>query len=164
MCRLCLPLLLCASFCFAQPYDLLMSGGRVLDGTGNPAFYADVAIRDGKIAAVGRLRGAAAARTIDAKGKFVCPGFIDMHSHADHGLASADRRRRAAPNLVSQGITTVCVSPDGASPWPLSGQRATYERLAIGHNAALLIGHGTVRRQVMKDDYKRPATPAEIAK
>ncbi len=155
---------LCAAVSFAQPYDLLISGGRILDGTGNPAFYADIAIRDGKIAAVGRLRGASAARTIDAKGKFVCPGFIDMHSHADGGLASADRRRRSAPNLVSQGITTVCVNPDGASPWPLSGQRATYERLGIGPNAVLMIGHGTVRRLAMKADYKRLATPAEIAK
>src|SRR6059036_3162440 len=106
-------LLLCAGLLSAQPYDLLITGGRVLDGTGNPAMYADVAIRDGKIAAVGRLRGAATSRTIEAKGKYVCPGFIDLHSHADRGLASDDRRRRSAPNLVSQGITTVCVNPDG---------------------------------------------------
>lgn len=148
----------------AQPYDVLITGGRVLDGTGNPAFHADVAIRGGKIAAVGHLRGSSAARSIDAKGKYVCPGFIDMHSHADGGLASKDSRRRAAPNLVSQGITTVCVNPDGASPWPLSAQRATYERLGIGPNAVLMIGHGTVRRLAMKDDYKRPATAAEIAR
>jgi N-acyl-D-amino-acid deacylase len=148
----------------AQRYDLLISGGRVLDGTGNPAIYADVAILDGKIAAVGRLRGSPATRTIDAKGKYVCPGFIDMHSHADGGLASEDKRRRSAPNLVSQGITTVCVNPDGASPWPLSAQRATYEKLGIGPNAALMIGHGTVRGMVMKEDYKRPATVGEIAR
>src|SRR3981081_3505755 len=123
-------LLLCANS--AQPYDLLITGGRVLDGTGNPAVYADVAIQNGKIAAIGRLRGATPARTIDANGKYVCQGFIDMHSHADGGLASEDRRRRAAPNLVSQGITTVCVNPDGASPWPLSAQRATCERLGAG--------------------------------
>jgi N-acyl-D-amino-acid deacylase len=146
----------------AQPYDLLIRGGRVLDGAGNPAMYADVGVRNGKIAAVGRLGAAAATRTIDAKGKYVCPGFIDLHSHADGGLASEDRRRRAAPNLVSQGITTVCVNPDGASPWPLSAQRAAYERLGIGPNAALMIGHGTVRRLAMKQDYKRPATAAEI--
>jgi N-acyl-D-amino-acid deacylase len=119
-------LLLSAGIAIGQPYDLLITGGRVLDGTGNPATYADVAIQGGKVAAIGRLRGAAAARTIDAKSKYVCPGFIDMHSHADGGLASEDRRRRSAPNLVSQGITTVCVNPDGASPWPLSKQRAAY--------------------------------------
>src|SRR5437667_4575135 len=157
-------LLLGVGLCLAQPYDLLLTGGRVLDGAGNPAMYADVAIRDGKIAAVGRLRGLAASRTIDVKGKFVCPGFIDLHSHADGGLASEDRRRRSAPNLVSQGITSVCVNPDGASPWPLSKQRAAYERLGIGPNVALMIGHGTLRRLVMKDDFKRPATAEEIGK
>src|SRR5215470_3246952 len=154
--------ILLASAAFAQSYDILIAGGRVLDGTGNPAIYADVAIQNGKIAAVGHLRGSAAVRTIDAKGKIVCPGFIDMHSHADGGLGSEDRRRRVAPNLVSQGITTVCVNPDGASPWPLSGQRARYEKLGIGPNAALMVGHGTVRRLVLKNDYKRAATAAEI--
>ena len=162
--RLLFFLLLCAPAIRAQPYDVLITGGLVLDGTGNPGFYADVALRDGRIAAIGPLRGAAAARTIDAKGKYVCPGFIDMHSHADGGLASPDARRRAAPNLVSQGITTVLVNPDGSSPWPLSAQRAKYEQQHIGPNAALMIGHGTVRRQAMKDDYKRAATPAEIAR
>ena len=155
-------LVLAAVAARAQTYDVLIAGGKVLDGTGNPAFYADVAIQGGKIAAVGRLRGTAAARVIDAKGKYVCPGFIDMHSHADGGLSSTDARRRAAPNLVTQGITTVLVNPDGASPWPLSSQRAAYEKQGIGPNAALMIGHGTVRRQVMKADYKRAATAAEI--
>ena len=70
---------------------------RVLDGTGNPAFFADVALRDGRVAAIGRLRGATAARVIDAKGKYVGPGFIDMQSHAEGGLASQDAIRRAAP-------------------------------------------------------------------
>jgi N-acyl-D-amino-acid deacylase len=65
---------------------------------------------------------------------------------------------------VSQGITTVLVNPDGASPWPLSSQRANYERQGIGPNAALMIGHGTVRRLVLKDDYKRAATSLEIEK
>jgi len=147
---------------FGQSFDVLISGGQVLDGTGNPAMYADVGIRGDRIAAVGRLKGAAAARTIDARSKVVVPGFIDLHSHADRGLAAEDRRRRAAPNLVSQGITTVLVNPDGGGPWPLAQQRAAYERLGIGPNAALMVGHGTVRRQVMKNDFRRPATAAEI--
>jgi N-acyl-D-amino-acid deacylase len=147
-----------------QRFDVLITGGQVLDGTANPAHYADVGIRDGKIAAVGKLRGSAAERTIDAKGKIVAPGFIDMHSHADRGLGDNDRRRRSAPNLVSQGITTVCVNPDGSSPWPIAGQRATYEKLGIGPNAVLMVGHGTVRRMVMKEDHKRAATTDEIRK
>lgn len=156
-------ILLGITLAHAQPFDVLITGGRVLDGTGNPAFFADVALRDGRIAAIGMLKGSAATRTIDAKGKYICPGFIDMHSHAEGGLLSVDARRRAAPNLVTQGITTVLVNPDGGSPWPIASQRANYERQGIGPNAALMIGHGTVRRRVMKEDYKRPATAAEIA-
>ena len=147
-----------------QRFDVLITGGQVLDGTGNPVHYADIGIRGGKIAAIGKLRGLPAERTLDAKGKIVAPGFIDMHSHADRGLLADDRRRRVAPNLVSQGITTVCVNPDGSSPWPIAGQRANYEKQGIGPNAVLMIGHGTVRRMVMKDDHKRPATAEEIRK
>ena len=145
-----------------QPFDVLITGGRVFDGTGNPAAYADVGVRGGVVAAVGRLAGSAAKRTVDAKGLFVAPGFIDLHSHAERGLTSEDRRRRAAPNLVSQGITTVVVNPDGGGPWPLSAQRATMERLGVGPNVALMAGHGTIRRHVMKNDFRRAATAAEI--
>src|SRR5690606_1698527 len=69
----------------AQAFDLLITGARVFDGTGNPAFPADVGVRDGRIVAVGRLAGATASRVIDAAGRFVSPGFIDIHSHADDG-------------------------------------------------------------------------------
>jgi N-acyl-D-amino-acid deacylase len=154
-----IPLVLAAQ---EPAFDVLITGGRVLDGTGNPAFYADVGIRGRTIAAVGRLTGAVAVRTVSAKGKFIVPGFIDLHSHADRGLTSDDRRRRSAPNLVSQGITTVVVNPDGGGPWPLTEQRAAMERLGIGPNAALMVGHGTVRGQVLKKDFRRPATNAEI--
>jgi N-acyl-D-amino-acid deacylase len=147
-----------------ERFDVLITSGQVLDGTGNPAYYADIGIRGGKIAAIGKLRGVSAGRTIDAKGKIVAPGFIDMHSHADRGLGDSNPRRRSAPNLVSQGITTVCVNPDGSSPWPIAAQRASYEKLGIGPNAVLLVGHGTVRRLAMKEDYKRPATAEEILK
>ena len=158
----------------AQPpapgYDLVIRGGRILDGTGNPWFPADVAVKDGRIAAVGRLADATATTVVDATGKYVAPGFIDIHSHADDGasprggLRDPSRERRTAPNLVSQGITTVVVNHDGRSPWPLSGQRALLETHGIGVNAMLLVGHGTVRRQVMGDDVRRPSTAAEMAK
>lgn len=150
------------------PFDVLITGGRVLDGTGNPWFYADVGIRDGKIASVGRLDGARAVRVIDARGLIVAPGFIDLHSHADDGASAEggfrddDPRRRAAPNVVAQGVTTVVVNHDGRSPWPIRDQRAFIEANGIGPNTLLLVGHGTVRRQVMGDDFRRPATPEEI--
>ncbi|MGE0865652.1 MAG: amidohydrolase family protein [Vicinamibacterales bacterium] len=158
----------------AQPaparYDLLIRNGRVLDGTGNPWFPADIAVQNGRIVAMGSLAGAQAARVIDASGKYVAPGFVDIHSHADDGsgprggFRDADPIRRSAPNLVSQGITTVVVNQDGRSPWPVAGQRAHLEKNGIGPNAMLLVGHGTVRRHVMGNDVRRPARPDEIVK
>lgn len=152
-----------------QRFDVLIRGGAVLDGTGNPAFRADVGIRAGRIAAVGRLEGATANRIIDASGRTIAPGFIDIHSHADDTnrgglgtLRDPDARRRSAPNLVTQGITTVVVNQDGRSVWPIRDQRARLEELGIGPNAILLVGHGEVRRQVTGDDFMRPARPAEI--
>ena len=157
----------------AQPaarYDLLIRNGRVLDGSGNPWFPADIAVQSGRIVAVGALPGAEAVRVIDAAGKYVTPGFIDIHSHADDGsgprggFRDPDPVRRSAPNLVSQGITTVVVNQDGRSPWPVADQRALLEKTGIGPNAMLLVGHGTVRRSVMGTDVRRPATADEITR
>ena len=153
-----------------QSFDLLIKNARVFDGTGNPAFPADIGVREGRIAAVGRLGNATAKRVIDATGKFVSPGFIDIHSHADDGARARGGFRdenpqvRAAPNLVTQGITTVVVNHDGRSPWPISTQRALIEKNRIGPNTMLMVGHGSVRSQVMKADTKRPATAEKIAK
>lgn len=154
----------------AQRFDLLIRNGRVMDGTGNPWFPADIGVTAGRIVAVGTLAGADAARVIDASGKYVTPGFIDIHSHADDGSSprggfrDADPVRRSAPNLVSQGITTVVVNQDGRSPWPLAEQRAQLEKNGIGPNAMLMVGHGTVRQRVMGNDVKRPARPDEITR
>jgi len=154
-----------------QRFDVLITGGRIIDGTGNPWFYGDVGIREGRIVAVGQLLGATATRTIDAKGKIVSPGFIDIHSHADDSsgnpqryLRSDDATRRSAPNLVSQGITTVVVNQDGRSPWPIADQLAQYRSKKIGPNAIALVGHGAVRGRVMGPDVQRPATADEIAR
>jgi len=152
------------------PFDLLVTGARVLDGTGNPWFRADIGVRDGRIVAIGLLGGAAAERVIDATGRYVSPGFIDIHSHADDGNAriggatirTDEVNRKAAPNVVSQGVTTVVVNHDGRSPWPIRDQRSLLERQGVGPNVMLMVGHGTVRREVMGDDHQRPATDAEV--
>jgi N-acyl-D-amino-acid deacylase len=142
-------------------YDLLITNGRVLDGTGNPWFPADIAVKDGRIAAIGKLAGANARRVIDASGHYVAPGFIDIHSHADEGLGST--RTNTSPNKITQGVTTEVVNQDGRSPlWPLSKQRGLYEKQGVGVNVILMVGHGTIRAAAMKDDIRRPATPAEI--
>jgi N-acyl-D-amino-acid deacylase len=147
-----------------EPFDLLLVGGQVLDGTGNPWFRADVGIRGDRIAAVGNLAGAPARRVLDVTGHMVAPGFIDIHSHADRRLADPDARARAAPSLVAQGVTTVVINQDGRSPWPIRDQVAELRRLGHGPNAVVLVGHGEVRGRAMTADVERPATPDEVAR
>lgn len=150
-------------------YDVLFINGRVLDGTGNPCFYADVGVRDGKIAAVGRLKNKAkAARIIDIEGKIISPGFIDIHTHAydpvnsENVWTGENEKRYFAPNFVSQGVTTLVSNQCGTSPLSIKIQKEVLTQKGIGPNALLLIGHNTVRRYVMKDDHRRPATEEEI--
>jgi N-acyl-D-aspartate/D-glutamate deacylase len=132
----------------AQPsFDILIRSARLLDGTGNPWYRADVGIRDDRIVAVGRLAGATAGTVIDASDLYVAPGFIDVHTHAGGGLASPDLA--GAEPLLAQGITTVVLNPDGGGPVDLAEQRAQLSAHGLGVNAALLIGHGSVRRAVL---------------
>lgn len=152
-------------------YDLLVRGGRVLDGTGNPWFRADIGVRDGRIVDVGLLDGATATRIIDANDRYVSPGFIDIHSHADDGNAriggatirTNELDRKSAPNVVSQGVTTVVVNHDGRSPWPIRDQRDLLDAQGVGPNVMLMVGHGTIRRLAMGEDFQRPATDREVA-
>ena len=154
----------------APSFDLIIRGGRVLDGTGNPWFRADIGVRDGRIAGVGLLANATATRVVDATGRYISPGFIDIHSHADDGNAQVGGatirtnllERKTAPNVVSQGVTTVVVNHDGRSPWPIRDQRTLLERQGTGPNVMMMVGHGTIRRRVMGDDVERPSTDEEI--
>ena len=152
----------------AESYDVIFRGGELLDGTGSGPYRADVGIRGGTIAAIGDLRDDTADRIIDATDLTVVPGFIDLHSHADgtgdsSGLRSRDPKRRAAPNLVTQGITTVVVNQDGRSPLDIARQRGQLNERGFGPNAALMVGHNTIRRAAMEGTAKdRPATAEEI--
>ena len=96
-------------------YDLLLSGGAVLDGTGEPARITDVAVADGRIAALDSLGRAEAAQTLDVSGLGVAPGFIDLHTHADLTLL----RDPLVHNAVRQGVTTIATGQCGASPFPV---------------------------------------------
>ena len=150
-------------------YDVLITGGKVLDRTGNPWFYTDVAIKDGVIAAVGAVPDRVSAnRVIDAKGLTVTPCFIDMHSHAfdrlrpDSAPLLDEKKRRGAPNLVSQGVTTLATNQDGRGGWTIAAQIRKLEQGGVGPNVLLLVGHGVVRTLAMGDDYQRAATQKEI--
>ena len=142
-------------------FDLLIRGGRVLDGSGNPWFYADVAVKDGRIAAVGRLGAVTATRTVDATGKIVTPGFIDLHSHSDGGIDTMELRSNH--NMVAQGITLSVVNQDGRSPTPIRDQKALYEKQGIGTNVAMMVGHGTARQRAIAGRLQQLATDADIA-
>ena len=142
--------------------DLILRGGRVMDGAGSPAVEADVAVHRGRIHTVGDVSRLTAAREIDVSRKIVAPGFIDLHSHADGGLSSSNEEIRAAGNLVSQGIVTVVVNQDGGHRGSIARQKQGYETHGIGPNAILLVGHNTIRRQVLRDDCRRTATADQI--
>jgi N-acyl-D-amino-acid deacylase len=148
---------------FAQPqpvsFDILIRNGRVMDGSGNPWIRTDIGITGDRIAAMGRLEGAAAGRIVDAHDLVVAPGFIDVHSHAGEGLGNPALRE--AQPIVAQGVTTVAINPDGGGPVNLAEQRAMFERGGIGLNVAPLIGHGSVRAAVMGQANRAP-TPAEL--
>ena len=154
----------------AQPqFDLLILNGRVLDGTGNPWYYADIGIRDSRIVAVGDLgNNQNPRRIIDAAGKTITPGFIDLHSHAYDRLRPGspapedESKRRAAPNLVAQGVTTLVTNQDGRGGWPIQEQRSKLTEGGVGPNVILLVGHGVVRRLAMGSEFQREATDVEI--
>lgn len=140
-------------------YDVIIRNGKVLDGTGNPWFRADVAIVGDRIAAVGDLSQARSRNEIDATNLFVTPGFIDTHTHAGGGLGT-EELSHARPLLV-QGITTILANPDGGGPTDLAAQRAQLLEHGLGVNVGQMIGHGSVRREVLGMEDRAP-TPAEL--
>lgn len=139
--------------------DLVLEGGRVVDGTGNPWFRADVGLVAGRIAALGDLSDARAAERVDVTGLHVAPGFVDTHSHAGPGLATPELSDGAP--LLTQGITTVFVNPDGGGEVDIAGQREALERDGLGVNVAQFVPHGTVRSRVLGTE-DRLATEAEL--
>jgi N-acyl-D-aspartate/D-glutamate deacylase len=140
-------------------YDLILRGGRVVDGSGNPWFRADVAVRGDRIVAVGDLKNARAHEEIDASGLVVAPGFIDTHSHAAGGLATPGLSHGRP--LLAQGITTVIVNPDGGGPVDLEEQARALTADGLGVNVARLVGLSSVRLQVMGMENRAP-TAAEM--
>lgn len=137
----------------SPPFDVLLRGGMVVDGTGAPGFRADVAMRGDRIVLISRapLDSARATTVLDASGLVVAPGFIDLHAHVEEL-----ERFPYAENFLRQGVTTVVYAPDGRMPWPL----ATYaSRLtAAGHapNVAFFAGHATIRELVLGGAARAP--------
>ena len=126
----------------AKDFDVLIINGKIIDGTGNPWFYGDVGIVGDTIAALGRLKGKTATKVIDAKGKAVSPGFIDMHTHCDRGLGRAPTN--ANLNYLTQGVTTVVTGNCGYGTFRIAKTKAAWEKKGIGSNAVLLVGFGNL--------------------
>ena len=126
-------------------FDILITGGTIIDGTGRPPYEKDIVIRGDRIEIIGGVSKAGAIHKIDATGMIIAPGFIDLHSHADRGLLD----HRAAENYIRQGVTTLVCGNCGSSPIDV---REFFEQLreaGTGPNVALLVGHGSVRSEVM---------------
>ena len=151
-------------------FDLLITGGRIVDGCGTPWYRADLAVVDGRIAAIGRLEGSEARRTIDARGLVVAPGFIDMMGQSGAPFLEGPR---AADNLLTQGITTINAG-EGSSDAPLAGEDARragwstmrefldrIDRDVMTINLVQTVGHTQVRRLVL-GDVDRRASPEEL--
>ena len=132
---------------FAQDLDLIIRGGSLMDGSGSPATKADIGIQGDHIVFVGSSAGRKAKRLIDATGLVVTPGFIDPHTHTASDLSDPKRSRNDA--YLMQGVTTVATGNDGDSPTAIGATLAKWGQQGIGTNAALFIGQGTVRREVM---------------
>ncbi|MFC1628923.1 amidohydrolase family protein [Gemmatimonadota bacterium] len=151
--------------------DTLFTGGQVLDGTGNPSYPADVAVTGDRITAVlhpgTQVR---AKRVIDISGRIIGPGFIDIHTHSYDDVTRADvwegedARRYDAPNFISQGVTTVVSNECGYGTTDIGLQREILTDKGTGPNVILLIGHNSVRREVMGSDHERAATQVEITR
>jgi dihydroorotase/N-acyl-D-amino-acid deacylase len=158
--RFLLPLV-AAPLLFAQSnrFDILITGAKIVDGSGGAWFYGDVGIRGDIIAAVGLLPGATAATTIDAHGLAVGPGFIDIHSHGRRGISSVP----TAENYLREGVTTIVEGPDGSSPLPISDFLGGIAKTQVSINFATMVGQGSIRSQVM-GLVNRKATPPEIEK
>ena len=138
-----------------QPrYDLLIAGGQVVDGTGAPARRADVAIRAGRIVEIGTLVKLYARDVIDATGLVVAPGFIDVHTHADDLI-----EQPRAENFVRMGVTTIVAGNCGSSSLDVGKALAAIEQAGASVNFATLIGHNTVRREVMGTANRNPTIP-----
>ncbi len=136
-------------------YDSIIQNARIIDGTGAPWYRGDVAVSGGRIAAVGRLdAGATAPLVIDAKDRYVTPGFIDVHTHCEGDFDNQPE----AENFIRMGVTTVVTGNCGGSVVELGDSLSSLTQIQLGPNVASLVGHNSVRRRVMGNANRDPST------
>jgi N-acyl-D-amino-acid deacylase len=146
-----------------QPADFLIRNGTVFNGSDEAEFTGDVVIAGDRIVYVGPNGNERfyARTVIDAKGKFVAPGFIDVHSHPETYIRSAEARERLNAPWLFQGVTTVFIGVDGYGTPDVGADSAQFERQQIGTNLVMYVGFGAVRERVLHED-ARAASAAEL--
>src|SRR6266542_2877717 len=137
-------------------FDLVITNARIVDGSGNPWFRADVGIRDGRIVRVGRINPGAGKKVIDAKDQILAPGFVDVHTHIESIYSQP-----ATENFIRMGVTSLVTGNCGTSATEVAEFLARAKQQPIGVNLATLIAHGSVRRKVM-GLVDRDPTPDEM--
>jgi N-acyl-D-amino-acid deacylase len=130
-----------------KAYDLVITNGVIIDGTGRSGFHADLGIRAGRIEKIGSLAQAAALARIDAQGQVVSPGFIDVHVHIEEQIKRSSVRL-VADNFLLQGVTTVITGNCGFSAPDIGDLFRKLNGLKLAVNVATLVGHNSIRRQV----------------
>ena len=147
----------CVSWGQTDPVDLVIKNARVVDGTGGPAYSAEIAVRGDTILRIAPRIDSPATKVVDAHGKVIAPGFIDIHVHARDGIFKVP----TADNYVRQGVTTLIEGPDGSSPLPIGLFLDRLAKTAIVPNFGMFVGQGSVRDSVM-GAVDRRATPEEL--
>lgn len=139
--------------CSQQTYDLVIHDGTIHDGTGTKGYRASIGITDGKIARIGKVKASQGVQAIDAGGKYIVPGFIDMHTHCDN---IRSEKRKSALNYLTQGVTTVVSGNCGSGTYKVEEYFKQLKAQGIGVNVAHLVGQGTVRFAALKSSDRAP--------
>jgi N-acyl-D-amino-acid deacylase len=142
-----------------KPVTTVFTNAQIADGTGAALHKGSVRVTGDRITKVGAFPPDAGEKVIDAHGLVLAPGFIDIHNHSEEGLESEP----LATSQIAQGITSMVLGADGESPWPVGEWLAARRRQPASLNTALLVGHATIRELALKDNFRRPARPAEVA-
>lgn len=135
-----------------QHFDILIKGGTVIDGLGQPGFLADVGVRGDRIEYIGKKKKTSGTTTVDATGLVVAPGFIDIHTHCDRGILGQPDNK----NYILQGVTTVIGGNCGGSPLSFKDYFDLVKTKAIATNIAVYVGHNTIRQKVMGQEDRAP--------
>lgn len=142
-----------------QKQSWVITGAQIADGTGAPLRRANVRIEGDRITKIGDFKPKKDETEVRADGLVLAPGFIDTHNHSSSGLLTEP----AAVSQISQGITTILLGPDGGSPFPVAEYFQKIRANPLAPNIQMTVGHATIRRRVMGDDFRRAARPDEIA-